>query len=86
MAVFHGNDTFSILVRSTKTVLQFIKKSFRFLENLFQSQSTENVQNCPVLRQKLTQILPKGATIHFYYLFDESHFSNIRTDNGMYRT
>ena len=34
-----------------------------------------------VLRQKQTQILPqnllKGANIHFYCLFDESHFSNI---------
>ena len=26
-------------------VLQFFEKSFRFLENLFQSLSTENVQN-----------------------------------------
>ena len=29
--------------------------------------------------------LLKGATIHFYCLFDESHFSSICTDNGMYR-
>ena len=28
----------------------------------------------------------KGATIYFYCLFDESHFSNICTDNGIYRT
>ena len=28
----------------------------------------------------------KGATIHFYCLFDESHFSNICTDNGIYIT
>ena len=37
----------------------------------------------PVLRQKPTQILPwnllKGATIHLYCLFAESHFSNICT-------
>ena len=28
----------------------------------------------------------KGANIRFYCLFDESHFSNICTDNGMYIT
>ena len=37
----------------------------------------------PVLRQKPTKILRKnllrGATIHFYCLFDKSHFSNICT-------
>ena len=36
-----------------------------------------------MLRQKPTQILKekllKEATIHFYCLFDESHFSDIRT-------
>ena len=34
-----------------------------------------------MLRQKPTQVLPlkllKEATIHFYYLFDESRFSDI---------
>ena len=36
-----------------------------------------------MLRQKPTQVLPKRlleeATIHFYYLFDESHFSDTCT-------
>ena len=45
MAVLYGNDAFSILVRSTKKCYSnFLKKSILFLENLFQSKSTENVQ------------------------------------------
>ena len=43
MTVLYENDAFSILVRSTKK--HFFVKSFRFRENLFQSYSTENVQN-----------------------------------------
>ena len=43
MAVFYGNDAFTILVLS-KTVLQFFEKVFRFPENMFES--TENLQNC----------------------------------------
>ena len=43
MAVFYGNDAFTILVLS-KTVLQFFEKVFRFPENM--SESTENLQNC----------------------------------------
>ena len=40
-----------------------------------------------VLRQEPTQILPynflEGATIHFYYLFDECHSSNNCTPNSV---
>ena len=39
-------------------VLQFFEKSFRFLENLFQSQSTENVQNHHWSLHKNTSISP----------------------------
>ena len=35
---------FNLNVFNDKTVLTFFEKSFRFLENLFQSQSIENVQ------------------------------------------
>ena len=38
MAVLYGNDALLVLVRSTKKRYpSFLKQSFRFLENLFQS-------------------------------------------------
>ena len=53
MAVLYGNDAFSILMRSTKKQYSsFFGKSFRFLENLFQSWSNENVQNFHWLTHK----------------------------------
>ena len=48
------------------------------LENVFSSVKTKTKPNFAVN-------LLKGAAIHFSCLFDESRFSNIRTDNGMYR-
>ena len=52
MTVLYGNDAFSILVLATKVVLQLFEKDFRFPENLFQSQSIENVQNFYWLSRK----------------------------------
>ena len=44
MAVLYRNDAFSMHFQQ-KTVLKFFEKGVPFPENLFQSQSIENVQN-----------------------------------------
>ena len=67
----------------SKTESYFENPSYGFLEEpilfLTFKNETSKKKRFLVLKQKPTQILPKnllkGATINFYCLFDESHFS-----------
>ena len=53
MALLYLNDKILMLVLSTKKqITSFFEKGFSFPENLFQSQSIENVQNVYWLSHK----------------------------------
>ena len=73
MAVLYENDAFLVLSAfNQKTVFQSFEKSFRFLDNLFQSWSPENVQNFEWSSRKNMPISQtEGYFENAWYLFLE---------------
>ena len=56
MTILYGNDTFAILVLSTKKkVLQYFEKGFRFPENLFKVSELFKISNdCHIWKMPIT--------------------------------
>ena len=76
-AVLYGNVAFSVLVLSTeKRYSSFLKKVFVF-EKIITVFLEKPIKTNSSFTVNLAEML-KEATIQFY-LFDESHFSNICT-------